>query len=127
MPMALAADRIEFLNVPPSCEAAGQDLLPGLRAWFAASHGEPTLAQRYAWPTIQRNQHLLLCSPTGSGKTLAAFVPILSRILAAPAAGLQCLYVAPLKALGRDVRCNLKRACQEIQNEEESRKEVIPF
>jgi ATP-dependent Lhr-like helicase len=113
--MASDSNLIHLLTVPPSSDAAAESLPPELRAWFAASQAEPTVIQRYAWPAIEQGGHLLLCSPTGSGKTLAAFMPILGRILAQARPGLQCLYVAPLKALVRDVRRNLKRAWQSIQ------------
>ena len=107
---------IQSLTAAPSREVAAQGLLPPIRSWFASHVGEPTLVQRHAWPAIHRGQHLLLSSPTGSGKTLAAFLPIISQIVAQPGAGLQCLYVAPLKALGRDVRVNLKKAWRSMQD-----------
>jgi ATP-dependent Lhr-like helicase len=114
--MLMASDAIHFLTAAPSREVAEQGLFPSLPAWFASTYGEPTLAQRYAWPTISTRENLLLSSPTGSGKTLAAFLPILSELLAQPTAGLQCLYIAPLKALCRDVRANLKDAWRSLRS-----------
>jgi ATP-dependent helicase Lhr and Lhr-like helicase len=111
----MASDAIHFLTAPPSREVAEQGLTPKVRAWFAATFGTPTLAQRHAWNTIFRRQSLLLSSPTGTGKTLAAFVPILNELLNQPSTGLQCLYVAPLKALGRDVRVNLRHAWRSLR------------
>src|SRR5262249_26647682 len=113
--MPMASNAIHFLTGAPSREVAEQCLLPPLRDWFASAFSQPTLAQRLAWSTIANRQHLLLSSPTGSGKTLAAFLPILSEQLANPTPGLQCLYVAPLKALCRDVRANLKRAWRSLR------------
>jgi ATP-dependent helicase Lhr and Lhr-like helicase len=120
---AMASDALQFLTIPPSREVAEQGLQPALRDWFAAHIGPPTLAQRYAWPTIFNRQNLLLSAPTGSGKTLAAFLPILSETAAQPGpfrdsarhSGLQCLYIAPLKALCRDVRVNLRKAWRSMQ------------
>ena len=112
----MASDAIHFVTAAPAREVAERGLLPSLRDWFASAIGAPTLAQRYAWPAIFSRQHLLLSSPTGSGKTLAAFVPILSEVLAKPTPGLQCLYVAPLKALVRDVRVNLKDAWRSVRS-----------
>ena len=112
----MATDATHFLTIAPACDMALGTLISPLRSWFASSFGKPTLAQRYAWPTIQRREHLLLSSPTGSGKTFAAFLPIISDLLATPSGGLQCLYIAPLKALGRDVRVNLKKAWRSLQN-----------
>jgi ATP-dependent Lhr-like helicase len=80
-----------------------------MQHWLERRLGEPTEAQRLAWPTLAAEKNLLLCSPTGSGKTLAAFVPILDRLLnESPRGGVRCLYLAPLKALANDVRKNLK-------------------
>jgi ATP-dependent helicase Lhr and Lhr-like helicase len=113
--MPMASDAIHFLTVPPSREVAEQGLLSSLSDWFASTFGEPTPAQRHAWPAIFNRQNLLLSSPTGSGKTLAAFMPILSQLLVEPTTDLQCLYVAPLKALCRDVRVNLKQTWRSLR------------
>ena len=111
----MASDAIHFLTIPPSRDVAEHGLPREVRDWFAATFGAPTLAQRFAWPTIVDRKHVLLSSPTGSGKTLAAFLPILCQIASSASSGLQCLYVAPLKALGRDVRANLRRAWRSLQ------------
>src|SRR5436309_2139908 len=111
----MAADAIHFLTAAPTCEVAERDLLPSLRDWFASTVGVPTLAQRFAWPAISGRQHLLLSAPTGSGKTLAAFLPILNELLTKSTPGLQCLYIAPLKALVRDVHVNLKDAWRSLR------------
>jgi ATP-dependent Lhr-like helicase len=111
----MAANAIHFLTAPPSREVAEQGLTPKVRDWFAATYGAPTLAQRHAWNTIFHGQNLLLSAPTGTGKTLAAFVPILNDLVTQPSPGLLCLYVAPLKALCRDVRVNLKQAWRSLQ------------
>jgi ATP-dependent Lhr-like helicase len=71
------------------------------------------LAQRLAWPALGRGENLLLASPTGTGKSLAALLPIVGRLCAeqvgSEQAGLRCLVVVPMKALGRDLRKNLRR------------------
>lgn len=54
------------------------------RAWFEATHGRPTDAQRRAWPSILAGESTLLLAPTGSGKTLAAFLAALDRASFAP-------------------------------------------
>lgn len=101
---------LTFLGVPPSAEAALATLTDPLRQWFAQRYRRPTVGQRLAWPALAAGENLLLCAPTGTGKTLAAFLPILGRLLAAPiASSVRCLYLTPLKALGNDVRRNLRR------------------
>jgi ATP-dependent Lhr-like helicase len=82
-----------------------------VRQWFEAALGEPTRAQRAAWPAIARGESTLLLAPTGSGKTLAAFLVALSRVMFDPAPNAKktrILYVSPLKALGVDVERNLR-------------------
>src|SRR5262245_7501497 len=100
-------------------DAAGLGTLYGVR---------PTEVQRQAWPAIAAGGHVLVSAPTGSGKTLAAFGPILEQLVRAPwlrdrsgsearsarlpaplSTSVRCLYVAPLKALARDVCKNLRR------------------
>ncbi len=83
------------------------------RRWFERHVGAPTPIQRAGWPMIARDHHSLLIAPTGSGKTLAAFLVALDRLLAGergapPAAGVNVLYVSPLKALVHDVDRNLR-------------------
>lgn len=112
----MAGAVFQLLTMPPSLEVVEQAVHPDLWRWFARTFGEPTKAQRFAWPAIQTGGHFLLASPTGTGKTLAAFLPILSHLLASPTDGLQCLYLAPLKALSRDIAVSLKKAWRSIRD-----------
>ncbi len=95
-------------------ETALHALPSALRQWFLQRYECPTTAQCRAWPAIAAGNHVLLAAPTGSGKTLGAFLPILGELLAQPQQGLRCIYLAPLKALGTDVRRTLRRCCREI-------------
>jgi ATP-dependent Lhr-like helicase len=104
-----AAPILTFAPSPHAGEPSVDRLTSPVRAWFSHHYCAATPAQCHAWPAIAADKHLLLSAPTGSGKTLAAFLPILGEILANPHAGLGCLYVAPLKALGTDVRRTLRR------------------
>ena len=81
-----------------------------VRQWFREAFDSPTPAQVRAWPVIARGRNTLLLAPTGSGKTLAAFLVAIDRLMfGEPAeAGVQVLYVTPLKALGVDVERNLR-------------------
>ena len=106
---AATGGRLEHLSPLTTAETALGVLTAPARRWFSANFGAPTAAQRLAWPALAAGKNLLLCAPTGGGKTLAAFLPILGRLPAMPGRGvLRCLYVAPLKALGNDVRKNLR-------------------
>jgi ATP-dependent Lhr-like helicase len=86
---------------------------PATREWFSAALGQPTPPQELAWPAIARGEHTLLLAPTGSGKTLAAFLWVLDRLWrerfeGQVHAGVQVLYVSPLKALNLDIERNLQ-------------------
>lgn len=112
--LAPAADDVSFVHYPVSIGAALSQLNDDLRRWFRLHYECPTLGQRFAWPAITDGRNLLLCAPTGTGKTFAAFLPIVNQLVADPGPRLRCLYIAPLKALTRDVAKNLRRALRDI-------------
>ncbi|MFB1488589.1 MULTISPECIES: DNA glycosylase AlkZ-like family protein [unclassified Thiocapsa] len=89
---------------------------PATRRWFAQNFDAPTEVQVRGWAVIASGRHALITAPTGSGKTLAAFLWAIDRLMqgvpiadteAAPA-GIQVLYVSPLKALVYDIERNLR-------------------
>ncbi len=107
---------LESLDQPPSSVTALAVLPEPVRLWLTNHIGEPTPAQRLAWPALAADKNLLLCAPTGSGKTLAAFLPFLSQLLSGPPIpGVRCLYLAPLKALGNDAHKNLRAHIEGIR------------
>ncbi len=87
--------------------------------WFRTRYGQPTAAQRLAWPIVAGGESLLISTPTGSGKTLAGILPILDRIRTERRTGLQALYIAPLKALVQDAAIMLRRHGHELGTPEE--------
>jgi ATP-dependent Lhr-like helicase len=114
---AITVDQLDFLSWPPTKEAALQSLATPIRRWFAERFGEPTAAQRFAWPTLAAGKNLLLSAPTGCGKTLAAFLPFIGRLLTDGHSDVvRCMYVAPLKALCNDALKNLNAHMAEIWN-----------
>src|SRR5437879_12841473 len=84
--------------------------LPAVQQWFRSALGEPTPPQRQGWPAIAAGQNTLILAPTGSGKTLAAFLACLDGLWrqAELPAGVQVLYISPLKALNNDIHRNLQ-------------------
>lgn len=78
--------------------------------WFQAAVGRPTAIQRAAWPVLRRRENALLVASTGQGKSLAAWRPLAERLVAEKATGrgVRALHIAPLKALARDMACNLR-------------------
>lgn len=103
------------------------------RNWFTSAFGEPTPAQRQAWPAIASGSNVLVVAPTGSGKTLAAFLSAIDGLMQAgrPATGtantdqkrparrhgVTVLYISPLKALAVDVAKNLTAPLDGIRRE----------
>jgi ATP-dependent Lhr-like helicase len=115
--MALdASGTLSWANALCSPDRALTYLAPPVRLWFEQMFGVPTPPQRLAWPAVARGENLLLSSPTGSGKTLAALGPILSELCLDTQPGVRCLHVTPLKALGNDLRKNLRKYLQGIHS-----------
>jgi ATP-dependent helicase Lhr and Lhr-like helicase len=90
-----------------------EEFHPVSRAWFQTCFAAPTQAQQQAWTAIKSRRHTLIAAPTGSGKTLAAFYAAIDDLLRkglrnALGAGVQIVYVSPLKALSNDIHCNLE-------------------
>jgi ATP-dependent Lhr-like helicase len=90
--------------------------LPPVGQWFRTTLGEPTAAQREGWPIIASGQNALILAPTGSGKTLAAFLACLDQLWRQNPlpAGVQVLYISPLKALNNDIERNLQAPLEGI-------------
>ncbi|MBQ3079560.1 MAG: DEAD/DEAH box helicase [Clostridia bacterium] len=84
------------------------------REWFLSSVGAPTPVQSLSWNAIRSGTDCLISAPTGSGKTLAAFLYFLDKLYTESMKGelsdeVRIIYISPLKALGNDIRENLKR------------------
>jgi len=75
-------------------------------AWFERQGWTPQAFQREVWEACVAGKSGLLQAPTGSGKTYAALAPVLSAHAAKGArnsSGLVVLWVAPLRALAKDI------------------------
>ena len=115
----------------PRPNPALRPFLPGIRAWFLDSVGEPSDPQRQGWPVIGRGDHTLITAPTGSGKTLAAFLAGIDRLVRqgqdAPLPNaVHLLYVSPLKALANDVRINLQQPLEALRQRFAAASEPFP-
>ncbi len=88
-------------------------LHPRLRDWFFANFSAFTHAQQLCVPAVLDRESILLTSPTGSGKTLAGFLGVFDFLLrkidgGKSIAGVQCVYISPLRALAYDIGKNLR-------------------
>ena len=102
--------------------------LPAVAEWFRTTLGEPTAPQKLGWPAIRAGQNTLILAPTGSGKTLAAFLACLDdlwRQTTLPA-GVQVLYISPLKALNNDIYRNLQAPLEGISETAAKRGDDLP-
>ena len=71
--------------------------------WFASRGWQPFGFQREVWAAMQAGRSGLLHATTGSGKTLAVWIGALLRGRTQPAAaGLQVLWIMPMRALAAD-------------------------
>ncbi|MCZ8177340.1 MAG: ligase-associated DNA damage response DEXH box helicase [Burkholderiaceae bacterium] len=71
--------------------------------WFAARGWQPFGFQREVWAAMHAGRSGLLHATTGSGKTLAVWIGALLRGRTQPAAaGLQVLWITPMRALAAD-------------------------
>ncbi|MBL4660793.1 MAG: DEAD/DEAH box helicase [Alcanivoracaceae bacterium] len=88
---------------------------PTLVDWFEGVFNTPTAVQQQAWQAISQYQDVLISSPTGSGKTLAAFLYALNTLFSEPDNHqLTVLYISPLKALSNDVKINLEKPLEQL-------------
>jgi ATP-dependent Lhr-like helicase len=91
-----------------------------LQDWFATRGWRVRRHQAEMLEAADAGRDALLVADTGAGKTLAGFLPTLAAFCpsrldgAAPPAGLQTLYVSPLKALAHDVQRNLVTPVEEM-------------
>ncbi len=91
-------------------------MLARIEAWFAGLGWAPFAFQREVWSAMAEGDSGLLHATTGSGKTYAVWMGALLRGQpAAPAAGLQVLWLTPMRALAADTTRALQRPLAELQ------------
>ncbi len=81
---------------------------------FLRSFGTFTEIQQLSLSAVGSGKNCLIIAPTGSGKTEAALIPVLNKIYnSGKGAGIQALYITPLRALNRDLLRRLEGVCRE--------------
>ena len=89
-----------------SFELLGEDIVNILKEFNISS---PTDIQSRSIPEILNRKNVLLMAPTGSGKTEAAILPLLKLVKESKSQGIKILYIAPLRALNRDLLFRLEK------------------
>jgi ATP-dependent RNA helicase DeaD len=82
---------------------------PMLSALEAIGYLQPTPVQATAIPLIGAGRDLMVQSQTGTGKTAAFGIPLIERLGAQPARGIQALVLAPTRELAKQVSDELNR------------------
>ncbi len=75
---------------------------------------EPTGPPIGAIPKVLEGKNVLLMAPMGTGKTEAAILPVLSTYLEKGQGGIGILYIAPLRALNRDMMNRLEKIGEKL-------------
>lgn len=83
-----------------------------IEAWFAARDWTPFPFQREVWAAMAAGESGLLHATTGSGKTYAVWMGALAR--AREVAGLQVLWITPMRALAADTTRALQLPLPEL-------------
>ncbi len=83
---------------------------------FLLSRGidRATGPQELSLGPILSGEDVLLIAPTGYGKTEATFGPLLQRLVEEGGKGIKLLYIAPLRALNRDMRLRMEGWCEDL-------------
>ncbi|WP_457750875.1 DEAD/DEAH box helicase [Thermococcus sp.] len=76
---------------------------PLLRKAIKERFGSLNRLQQEAFKQVSSGKSVLIIAPTGSGKTEAAVLPVFNEILEEGLKPISALYIAPLKALNRDL------------------------
>ena len=90
--------------------------------WFKENDWKPFLFQLETWKAYLNGKSGLLNAPTGSGKTYALWIPLVLRLLEQQKfnfnkkpAGLQLIWITPLRALAKDIQKALIHFCDHLQ------------
>lgn len=82
--------------------------------WFETQGWQPLPFQLETWQAYLDGKSGMIQVPTGSGKTYAAVMGAIAEMLHQPTAGLQLLYITPLRALSRDIERSILRPIEEM-------------
>lgn len=93
-----------------------------IREWLAAKEQQPFAFQEQTWQYILEGRSGLVNAPTGCGKTFSVFLGALIDFInthptdfrTRSAAGLQLLWISPLRALAKDIGRAMEEVIREL-------------
>src|SRR5271157_4775276 len=96
---------VRAIHHQPAAEGVYAEIPPAVDARLRAALEKRGIARLYAhqadaFDEIERGRNVVIVTPTASGKTLCYNLPVLNRLLTAPAA--RAMYLFPTKALAED-------------------------
>lgn len=111
---------ITLKQKPDSKEQIRGLLHPLVEKWFFSKFKDFSLPQLYGVLEVHSRNNMLVSAPTGGTKTQTGFLSILNELVDSAEKGIledrvYCVYISPLKALGRDIHCNLIEPLREIE------------
>ncbi len=92
------------------------ELVSFAEAWFRSNKWKVYPFQRKAWEKFLNKYSGIVNAPTGSGKTYSLLIPILLEYiqrkeeLGNEIKGLQCIWLAPIRALTKEIKIAAERA-----------------
>jgi len=93
-----------------------KELVNFAESWFQANEWKVYPFQRKAWTKFLAQYSGIINAPTGSGKTYSLFIPILLDYIkrrdkaGKDIRGLQCIWIAPIRALTKEIKLAAERA-----------------
>ncbi|MBE9062042.1 ligase-associated DNA damage response DEXH box helicase [cf. Phormidesmis sp. LEGE 11477] len=94
-------------------------ILSPIHSWFAQQSWKPITFQAETWKNYLAGNSGIIQVPTGSGKTYGAVMGPIAQMVdnssaSGASAGLQLLYITPLRALSRDIEISIRRPIEEM-------------
>lgn len=80
--------------------------------WFLQKGWEPFEFQTEAWNHFHLGHDGIVNAPTGSGKTYSLIIPIIEHLKLHQGIGLVAIWVAPIKALAKEIQLSAERAIE---------------
>jgi len=108
------------MQEPYKPEQINNILHPLVKKWFFKRFKEYSLPQLYGVMEIHSRNNILISAPTGATKTLTGFLSILNELIDSSEKGIledkiYCVYISPLKALNEDIKINLIKPLEEME------------